>query len=53
MLVGALFLSLNTAPTEEMIEIAYTMTTWHGLGVNGGGKTSHGAAQKSTTSGIE
>ena len=32
MLVGALFLSLNTAPTEEMIEIAYTMTTWHGLG---------------------
>ena len=33
MLVGALFLSLNTAPTEEMIEIAYTMTTWHGLGL--------------------
>ena len=33
MLVGALFLSLNTAPTEEMIEIAYTMTPWHGLGL--------------------
>ena len=33
MLVGALFLSLNIAPTEEMIEIAYTMTPWHGLGL--------------------
>ena len=33
MLVGGLFLSLNTAPTEEMVEIAYTMTAWHGLGL--------------------
>jgi putative integral membrane protein (TIGR02587 family) len=33
MLVGALFLSLNTAPTEEMIEIAYMMTPWHSLGL--------------------
>ena len=33
MLVGALFLSLNIAPTEEMLEIAYTMTPWHGLGL--------------------
>ncbi len=28
MAVGALFLSLNVAPTEEMILIAYTMATW-------------------------
>lgn len=33
MLVGALFLSLNTAPTEEMIQIAFKMTPWHGLGL--------------------
>lgn len=33
MLVGALFLSLNTAPTEEMIQIAYKMTPWHGIGL--------------------
>jgi len=33
MLVGALFLSLNIAPTEEMIQIAYKMTAWHGLGL--------------------
>ena len=33
MLVGALFLSLNTAPTEEMIQIAYMMTPWHGIGL--------------------
>lgn len=33
MLVGALFLSLNTAPTEEMIQIAYQMTPWHGFGL--------------------
>jgi len=33
MLVGALFLSLNIAPTEEAVQIAYTMTAWHGLGL--------------------
>lgn len=33
MLVGAIFLSLNTAPTEEMIQIAFKMTPWHGLGL--------------------
>lgn len=31
MTVGALFLSLNVAPTEEMILLAYKMTPWHGL----------------------
>jgi putative integral membrane protein (TIGR02587 family) len=31
MLVGALFFSLNTAPTEEMILISYIQTTWHAL----------------------
>jgi len=31
MAVGALFLSLNLAPTEEMILIAYKMTPWHTL----------------------
>lgn len=31
MAVGALFLSLNMAPTEEMILIAYKMTPWHAL----------------------
>ena len=33
MLVGALFLSLNVAPTEEMILISYQMTPWHALGL--------------------
>ena len=33
MLVGALFLGLNVAPTEEMVQIAYTMTPWHALGL--------------------
>lgn len=31
MVVGGLFLSLNIAPTEEVIQIAYTMTPWHAL----------------------
>jgi putative integral membrane protein (TIGR02587 family) len=31
MAVGALFLSLNLAPTEEMILLAYKMTAWHAL----------------------
>ena len=31
MLAGALFLSFNVAPTEEMVLIAYQMTPWHGL----------------------
>ncbi|WP_159948318.1 TIGR02587 family membrane protein [Rhizobium sp. 18065] len=31
MAVGALFLSLNLAPTEEMILLAYKMTPWHTL----------------------
>ena len=31
MLVGALFLGLNVAPTEEMVQIAWTMTPWHGV----------------------
>lgn len=29
MAAGALFLSFNVAPTEEMILIAYMMSTWH------------------------
>ena len=29
MMVGALFLAFNLAPTEEMILIAYKMTVWH------------------------
>lgn len=29
--VGAIFLSLNVAPTEEMILISYQMTAWHAL----------------------
>lgn len=33
MMVGALFLSLNVAPTEEVILIAYRMTPWHGAAV--------------------
>jgi putative integral membrane protein (TIGR02587 family) len=32
MAVGALFLNLNMAPTEEMILISYKMTPWHALG---------------------
>lgn len=31
MAVGALYLSLNLAPTEEMILLAYKMTLWHAL----------------------
>lgn len=33
MAVGALFLNLNMAPTEEMILISYKMTDWHALAV--------------------
>jgi putative integral membrane protein (TIGR02587 family) len=33
MAVGALFLSLNVAPTEEMVLIAYQMSFWHELGL--------------------
>ena len=33
MLVGALFLSLNIAPTEEAVQVAWTMTPLHGLGL--------------------
>lgn len=31
MAAGALFLAFNLAPTEEMVLIAYRMTTWHAL----------------------
>ena len=31
MTVGALFLAFNLAPTEEMILIAYKMTSWHAI----------------------
>jgi putative integral membrane protein (TIGR02587 family) len=31
MAVGALFLSLNIAPTEEVVTIAYQMTPWHSV----------------------
>lgn len=31
MMAGALFLSFNLAPTEEMVLISYRMTAWHGL----------------------
>lgn len=31
MAVGALFIALNVAPTEEMILIAYKMSPWHAL----------------------
>jgi len=31
MTAGAVFLSLNVAPTEEMVLISYQMTTWHAL----------------------
>ena len=33
MAVGALFLSFNLAPTEEMVLIAYKMTSWHMIGL--------------------
>lgn len=33
MAAGALFLSLNVAPTEEMIVLAYKMTPWHALAI--------------------
>lgn len=35
MAVGALFLNLNVAPTEEIILIAYKMTPWHALATIG------------------
>jgi len=31
MAIGALFLGLNVAPTEEMVLISYRMTAWHSL----------------------
>jgi putative integral membrane protein (TIGR02587 family) len=31
MVVGALFLAFNVAPTEEMVLIAYMITKWHAL----------------------
>ncbi|BBC72068.1 membrane protein [Altererythrobacter sp. B11] len=31
MTAGALFLSFNVAPTEEMVLIAYRMSAWHGV----------------------
>lgn len=33
MLAGALFLAFNMAPTEEMVLIAFQMTSWHALGL--------------------
>jgi putative integral membrane protein (TIGR02587 family) len=33
MAVGALFLNLNVAPTEEIILLSYKMTPWHGLAI--------------------
>ena len=33
MAVGALFLNLNVAPTEEMILLSFKMTPWHGLAI--------------------
>ncbi|MDF1632535.1 TIGR02587 family membrane protein [Mycoplana sp. MJR14] len=33
MAVGALFLCLNVAPTEEMILLSYKMTPWHAIAV--------------------
>jgi putative integral membrane protein (TIGR02587 family) len=35
MATGALFLSLNVAPTEEMVLISYMMTPWHALALTG------------------
>jgi putative integral membrane protein (TIGR02587 family) len=31
MAIGALFLNLNVAPTEEVVLISYKMTNWHAL----------------------
>ena len=31
MTAGALFVAFNVAPTEEMVRIAYTMTSWHAV----------------------
>jgi putative integral membrane protein (TIGR02587 family) len=31
MAIGALFLNLNVAPTEEVVLISYKMTNWHGM----------------------
>lgn len=31
MIVGALYFSLNIAPTEEMVLISFKMTPWHGV----------------------
>lgn len=33
MAVGALFLALNVAPTEEMILLSYKMSPWHALAI--------------------
>lgn len=33
MAAGALFLSLNIAPTDEMMVLAYRMTLWHALAI--------------------
>lgn len=33
MSIGALFLGMNVAPTEEVILISYIMTPWHALGL--------------------
>ncbi len=33
MLIGAMFLSLNVAPTEEMILISYRMSPWQAVGL--------------------
>ena len=33
MLVGALFLSLNIAPTQEMLLISFRMSVWHSIGL--------------------
>ena len=33
MAVGALFLGLNVAPTEEMVLLSYMMTPWHEIGL--------------------
>jgi putative integral membrane protein (TIGR02587 family) len=35
MATGALFLSLNVAPTEEILLISYMMTPWHALALAG------------------
>lgn len=33
MIVGALFIAFNVAPTEEMALISYLMTPWHGIAI--------------------